>query len=321
MSIYSKEVLTIYMAFLQFAHILWETSKPTIFLTDNKSVTRFFQTKAIPPSLWNACDYVLQFNFKKTHIAGSINTAADFLSRLELKVTEKIHLKMREDVQTTPIEVSTSSSDDADEERFSCTQTDGQDETEEQIPKRREESQKKAAEWVLNQEPSSMKPSIKEFTKVDGNTTSYSINGIRASAQIRVEQDADLVLKNLKLKILGQLHDIVLLSTDRLFKHYKANEDRIKDGLLFRKYYGETGCVKYYQIFIPKQLVNEVLRNLHGEFGKHPAITKTIIAYREKYYYPNMAQIIKEWVMPCQQCLRKSRINPMTHSPSSAEPE
>ena len=70
MSIYSKEFLAIYMAFLEFAHILWETSKPTIVLTDNKSVTRFFQTKASPLSLWNACDYVLQFNFKIAHIAG-----------------------------------------------------------------------------------------------------------------------------------------------------------------------------------------------------------------------------------------------------------
>ena len=48
MSIYSKEFLTIYMALLDFAHILWEATKPTIVLTDNKSVTRFFQTKAIP---------------------------------------------------------------------------------------------------------------------------------------------------------------------------------------------------------------------------------------------------------------------------------
>ena len=132
MSIYSKEFLATCMAFLEFAQILWETSKPTIVLTDNKSVTRFFQTKAIPPSLWNACDYVLQFNFKIAHIAGSINTVADFLSRLELKVTEKIHLKTREDIQTTPTEVSTSSSDVADEEQFFFTQTDGQHETEEQ---------------------------------------------------------------------------------------------------------------------------------------------------------------------------------------------
>ena len=38
------------------------------------------------------------------------------------------------------------------------------------------------------------------------------------------------------------------------FKHYKANEDRIilKDGLLFRNFYGETGSVKYYQFLIPK---------------------------------------------------------------------
>ena len=316
-SIYSKQLLAIYMAFLEFAHILWETSKPTIVLTDNKSVTRFFQTKAIPPSLWNACDYVLQFNFKIAHIAGSFNTAADFLSRLELKVTEKIHLKSREDVQTTPIEVSTSSSDVADEEQFFFTQTDSQDEAEVQILQRKEQSQQKAAEWVVNQEPHSKKPSIKELTEIDGNATSYSINGIEASARIRVEQDADLLLKNLKLKKLGQPHDDVLLATDRRFKHCKAKKDRIilKDGLLFRKYYGETDSVKYYQILIPKQFVNEVLRNLHGEFGKHPGNTKTIIAYREKYYYTNKAQLNREWVLSCKQCLRKALINPRLTRP------
>ena len=102
MSIYSREFLAIYMAFLEFAHILWEATKPTIVLIVNKSVTRFFQTKAIPPALLNACDYVLQFNFKIAHFAGSVNTAADFLSGVELKVTEKIRLKIREDIHTTP---------------------------------------------------------------------------------------------------------------------------------------------------------------------------------------------------------------------------
>ena len=203
MSIYSKEFLAIYMAFLEFAHILWETTKPTIVLTDNKSVARFFQTKAIPPSSWNACDYVQQFNFEIAHIAGSVNTAADFLSRLELKVTERIHLKIRENVQTTPIEVTTSSSHVADEEQFFFTHTDDQDETEEQILQRKEKSSEKAVEWVVNREPSSMKPSMKELTKIDGNTTSYCPHRIKANARIRVEQDADLLLKNLKLKYLA----------------------------------------------------------------------------------------------------------------------
>ena len=183
-------------------------------------------------------------------------------------------------MQTTPIEVTTSSSDVADEEQFFFTHTDDQDETETQILQRKEQSREKAVEWVVSQEPSSMKPSIKEFTKIDGNTTAYSLHGIKANARIRVEQDADLVLKNLKLKILDQPHDDVLLRADRRFKHYKANEDRIilKDGLLLWKYYGDTGSVKHYQILIPNQLVNEVLRSLHGDFGKHPGITKTIIA-------------------------------------------
>ena len=323
MSIYSKEFLSFYMAFLEFAHILWETMKPTIVLTDNKSVTRFFQTKAIPPSLWNANDYVLQFNFKIAHIAGSVNTAANFLSRLELKDTERTRLKIREDVQTTPIEVTTSSSDVADEEPFFFTHTDDQDETEEQILQRKKQSREKAVEWVVNQEPSSMKPSIKEFTKIDGNTTAYSFHGMKANARIRVEQDADLVLKNLKLKIFGQPHDDVLLTADRRFKHYKANEDRIilKEGLLLRKNYGDTGSVKRYQVLIPNQLVNEVLRSLHGDFGKHPGITKTIIAYREKYYYPKMAQLIREWVMSCEKCIRELRINPQLTRVSLQNPK
>ena len=110
----------------------------------------------------------------------------------------------------------------------------------------------------------------------------------------------------------------MLLTTDSRFKHYKANEDRIilKDGLPFRKYYGETGSVECYQILIPKQLVNEVLRSLHGEFGKHPGINETTIAYGEKYYYPKMARLIREWVMSREKCIRELQIiSQLTRSP------
>ena len=176
MSIFSKEFLAIYMAFLEIAHILWEATKPTIVLTDNKSVTRFFQTKAIPPALWNACDYVLQFNFKIAHIARSVNTAADFLSRLELKVAEKIRLKIREDIQTTPIEVTTSSSDVADDEQVIFTQTDNDSESEEQTLDRKEQSKQNAKKWAINEQSPIMKTTVKQLTRIDGNTTLYSMN-------------------------------------------------------------------------------------------------------------------------------------------------
>ena len=191
------------MAFPEFAHILWEATKPTIVLTDNKSVTRFFQTKSIPPALWNACDYVLQFTFKLAHIAGSVDTAADFLSRLELKVTEKIRPKIMEDIHTTPIELTISSSDVDDEEQVFFTHANDTNESEEQTFERKEQSRQNAKQGAANEESIVLKTSVKEFTKIDGNTTSYSMNGIKANARKRVEQNVDLVLKKMKLKILG----------------------------------------------------------------------------------------------------------------------
>ena len=182
---------------------------------------------------------MLLFFFKKAGFAGSVNTAADVLFRLELHDAEKIRLKVWADIQTTPFEVTTSSSDVADDEQLFFTQVDGEAETVEQTLERNEQSRRKATEWVAHEEPSTMEPSIKDFTKTDGNDTSYSINGINAKAQIGVEHDVDLVLKSSKLKILGQPDDEVLLTTDRRFKHYKTKEDCIivKDRLLFRENY------------------------------------------------------------------------------------
>ena len=116
----------------------------------------------------------------------------------------------------------------------------------------------------------------------------------------------------MKLKILGQPHDEVSMLTDSRYKNYKANEDRkiFKDRLLFKKKFGETGSVKYHQILMPRQLLNEVLRSLHGEFGKQPGISKTKNAYREKYFFfPKMAQLTREWVVSCEQSIRESRID------------
>ena len=115
MSIYAKEFLAIYMAFKVFGHKLWGATKPVIIMTDSKSVTRFFQTKMIPPPLGNACDFVIQFNFTIEHIPGKMNTAADFLSRLEKDPNEKINLKIREDIPTKSIEVNIESTGIAQE--------------------------------------------------------------------------------------------------------------------------------------------------------------------------------------------------------------
>ena len=116
MSIYAKEFLAIYFAFSEFGHLMWGSVFPVIVFTDNRSVTRFFQTKIIPPALWNACDYVLQYNFVIAHVAGAMNTAADFLSRAESNPTEKLEMNIHNDVNTKAIEVNIQSTGVAEEE-------------------------------------------------------------------------------------------------------------------------------------------------------------------------------------------------------------
>ena len=78
--------------------------------------------------------------------------------------------------------------------------------------------------------------------------------------------------------------------------------------------------IKYYQILKSKQLVDEVLRSLHGKFGKHPGFAKTIIAYRQKNYYPNMAKLIRQWVMSCEQYVRESRADDKLTQPTLQNP-
>ena len=202
------------MELLEFAQIRSQATKPTFVLTGNISVTRFFQTRAIPPAQWNVCDYVLKFNFKIADTAGSVNTAVDSFSRLELKVLEKIRLKIREYIQTRPTELTISSSDVADEEQFFFTQADNEDELEDQTLEQKEQSGQNAKQWVANEELPSLKTSAKELTKINGNTTSYSLNGVKVSARMRAERVVNLVLKDMKLKLIGQPHDGVPITTD-----------------------------------------------------------------------------------------------------------
>ena len=121
------------MGFKEFGHIFWGATKPKIIMTDSKPVTRFFQTKMIPPPLWNACDFVLQFNFTIAHIPGKMNTAADFLFRLEMDPNEKIILKIREDIPTKPIEVNIEFTGIAQEEPVFFDPTDQQETTEKEF--------------------------------------------------------------------------------------------------------------------------------------------------------------------------------------------
>ena len=307
MSIYCKEFLAIYHAFLEYSHILWETTLPTLVLTDNRSVTRFFQTKTTPPALWNACDYVLQFKFRIMHVAGSQNTAADFLSRLELTPKERIQIKLRDDIITAPIEVNLQSTDVADEEQLFFLPNE-EEESEQEIFARKALSKQRA---IDEKEQQNLTTEVTETVHIPLNSAVYAFGAIKENARIRNEQDSDPILKALKLRLLHEEYDKHLLKTESRGRNLLRHEERIivKDGVLMRKYYGEDGTVTHHQILIPKHIVPELLSTLHGKMNKHPGITKMIQESRAKYYYPGLARTIRAWVINCPDCIANKRID------------
>ena len=147
---------------------MWETYLPTIVMTDNRSVTPFFQTNAIPLTLWNACDYVLQFNFHILHVAGTQNSAPDFLSRNDLNPREQFELKIKEDITIRPIQVNLQSTDVADEEQlfFLPEET---IETEKELLLQKEQTRQNKRD----EETTKRKMTIKETAPIPTNKASY----------------------------------------------------------------------------------------------------------------------------------------------------
>ena len=306
MCIYAKEFLAIYMVFKEFGHIFWGATKPVIIMTDSKAVTRFFQTKMIPQPLWNACDFVLQFNFTIAHIPGKMNTAADFLSRLEMDPNEKVILKIREDIPTKPIEVNIESTGIAQEEPVFSDPTDHQENTEKELWKRKEEVRN-----AIPNEPPVITVSCYYANDLHKDTTIVNIAQLTKPSRILIKQHSDPTLLNFKREMLGLPFDEQILLNDARYMHYSRNKKRIiiKDDILYRQYYNDIGEVSHLQVLMPGQLLEVLLQTLHATAGKHPGVSKMMREIRQKYYFHSIAPYVRNWVRDCEICIHDKRIN------------
>ena len=81
------------------------------------------------------------------HVAGTHNTAADFLSRIDLSPKERVELKIRNDITIRPIQVNLQSTDVAyDEQLFFLPEE--TIETEEEILLQKEQARQNARDEV-----------------------------------------------------------------------------------------------------------------------------------------------------------------------------
>ena len=305
MSIYAKEFLAIYMALKEFGHFFWGATKPVIILTDRKSVTRFFQTKMIPPPLWNAYDFILQINFTIAHIPGEMNTAADFVSRLEMDPSEKLILKTGEDIPTKPIEVNNESTGSAQKEQVFFDPTDQQETTEKELWSRKEEAQN-----AIPNDPPVITVSCYHANDLHKHTTIVNIGQLTKPSRILIEQDSDPTLLICKRKMLGLPFDEQISINDARYMHYSRDKKRIiiKHDILYRQYYYDLGEVSHFQVLLPGQLLKRLLQSLHGTANKHPGISKMMHEIRQNYYFPSIATYVRNWVRDCKICIQDKRI-------------
>ena len=126
---------------------------------------------------------------------------------------------------------------------------------------------------------------------------------------MRHQQDPDKILRNYKLRLLKEPYDEHLMATNQRALKYTAQESRIilKDGLLYRHYYSETGTVKYLQVLLPEHFVGSFIAAHHGTHDKHLGITKVIQQCREKYYYPSLTARIARHINQCMKCIQTKR--------------
>ena len=128
------------------------------------------------------------------HIPGKNNTASDYLSRLEIIPKEKLILRIREDISTTPIELNVQSAGVTEEDQIFLF-TDDDEETEEQIWKRK----KGARSHPRNQLPDIFLEilSVHSSTSLQ-QTTLQRLSNITTMA---IEQQNDVILHQLRLKL------------------------------------------------------------------------------------------------------------------------
>ena len=132
LTMYAKEFLAMHFAFDEFAHILRGVKKLTIVMTDHRALTRFFQSKRIPPKLWNYCDQALHFDIVLAHVPGVENPAADYLSRIDIHPKDRIHLKLHDEIPVFKVEIdlaSKTAKQDDEEEEYIPDETDVPDAT------------------------------------------------------------------------------------------------------------------------------------------------------------------------------------------------
>ena len=325
MSIYAKEFLALHYALDTFAHILWgNTNKPIIVLTDNAGLSCFFKSKTIPPSLWNYMDHVLSFRIEIGHIPGKANAAADYLSRLNDDPMTPLDLTMqgRIPAHDIVIDLTTAADSDIQKERKQMEKWEKEALKKENKSQCEEyyntptdpDSENLRVAFTMNvmyaEEIMCPEREMLNVLAEENPLDKFDLSTKRGQLDMIAEQRKDRHLRQVKTWIEDKRIPDLKYAPSHLKKYHRQLPRLvIRDSLIKRKYYDDTGRVSHYQLCLPGHLVNELLLRLHNDkLQAHRGVRQSIIECRKLYYFPNYQEIIEDYVRNCSSCLQTKRI-------------
>ena len=339
LTMYAKEFLAMHFAFDEFAHILWGVKKPTIVMTDNKALTRFFQSKRIPPKLWNYCDQALQFDFVLAHVPGVENPAADYLSRIDIHPKDRIHLKLHDEIPVFKVGIDLASKtpkQDDEEEEYIPEEVDVPDATtssnptmqsllamfpqwchedDEQYRRRIDDIKTQLQPFVTPSDPTLF------FTRFYQRNQVHMVNQVCPSGDSEIvkaqgeNSDVQRVIRILTAQETPP-NQVNFASTfiQKLFKNRKRL--KIVNNVLYRQFFDNVGNLAYRQIVVPPETTEAIIRTMHGDpMQGHPGASKMLGELRKRYYIPNLTGKIQIFVNNCQECIKAKPAKPNTLIP------
>ena len=182
-------------------------------------------------------------------------------------------MTIRNDIHPKAIEVNIHSSAIVEEEPIYILLDDEIDENRFWEEKQNIENQ---AQTEIHNDPENDVSELQHFHKSTSGTISVSSGYLNENARICLEQNNDNVLRNLRAKIQGHPFDENELASDYRYQPYLQNITRIelKQEVLTRKYYTDTGTISHYRVILPIQLLEEFLQAQHSHNSNFQALRR-----------------------------------------------